>query len=217
MWSNKRFKRTVIIAAVIFIPVGAYLGVMSALDRAPFLNFAVVDEGKLMRSAQPLPGDLEWIIEKHGLGTVISLRGRGESETRVWARDHGVKMIMIQMYADDPPTDKQQELFFEIMRGDTVRLDRYSNIILQTINVDKGKLEAGFPKPVLIHCIGGADRTGVMTALYRMEFQGWDLEEAKREMMMHRHIPPAHPKLFEFLEEWQGGKEDLNSKAASGQ
>ena len=98
MWSNKHFKRTVTIAVVIFIPVGAYLGVMSALDRAPFLNFAVVDEGKLMRSAQPLPGDLEWIMEEHGLGTVISLRGRGKSETRVWARDRGIKMIMIQMY-----------------------------------------------------------------------------------------------------------------------
>ena len=38
--------------------------------------------------------------------------------------------------------------------------------------------------PVLIHCHHGADRTGVICALYRMVFQGWPREEAIAEMTL---------------------------------
>jgi protein-tyrosine phosphatase len=36
--------------------------------------------------------------------------------------------------------------------------------------------------PVLIHCHAGLHRTGVLTAVYRMEYQGWSTNEAYREM-----------------------------------
>jgi hypothetical protein len=36
--------------------------------------------------------------------------------------------------------------------------------------------------PVLVHCLHGADRTGVMVAVYRVAVQGWSKEEAVREM-----------------------------------
>ncbi|MEN6312548.1 MAG: tyrosine-protein phosphatase, partial [Acidobacteriota bacterium] len=38
------------------------------------------------------------------------------------------------------------------------------------------------PKPVLVHCMHGADRTGVVSAMYRIVFEGWTKEEALREM-----------------------------------
>jgi protein tyrosine/serine phosphatase len=34
------------------------------------------------------------------------------------------------------------------------------------------------PKPVLVHCWHGSDRTGAVVALYRMAEQGWDRESA---------------------------------------
>ncbi len=37
--------------------------------------------------------------------------------------------------------------------------------------------------PVLVHCQHGADRTGVMVALYRIAVQNWSKEEAAREMV----------------------------------
>lgn len=37
-------------------------------------------------------------------------------------------------------------------------------------------------KPVLVHCMHGADRTGLVMAMYRMAEQGWSREEAIREM-----------------------------------
>ena len=36
--------------------------------------------------------------------------------------------------------------------------------------------------PLLVHCQHGADRTGLMSALYRVAVQGWTKEEAIREM-----------------------------------
>jgi protein tyrosine phosphatase (PTP) superfamily phosphohydrolase (DUF442 family) len=36
--------------------------------------------------------------------------------------------------------------------------------------------------PVLLHCKHGADRTGAMTAIYRVAVQGWTKGEAIREM-----------------------------------
>jgi protein tyrosine phosphatase (PTP) superfamily phosphohydrolase (DUF442 family) len=38
------------------------------------------------------------------------------------------------------------------------------------------------PKPVLVHCQYGADRTGVVIAMYRIVFQGWTKDEALAEM-----------------------------------
>ena len=39
------------------------------------------------------------------------------------------------------------------------------------------------PKPVLLHCLHGADRTGLITAVYRVTQQGWSKADAKKEMM----------------------------------
>lgn len=36
--------------------------------------------------------------------------------------------------------------------------------------------------PVLVHCQHGADRTGIMCAVYRIAVQGWTKEEALKEM-----------------------------------
>ena len=39
--------------------------------------------------------------------------------------------------------------------------------------------------PVLIHCRAGLHRTGVLAAVYRMEYQGWGPAAAFRELRRH--------------------------------
>ncbi len=39
--------------------------------------------------------------------------------------------------------------------------------------------------PVLIHCKAGLHRTGVMSAIYRMEYDGWSRADAMRELRSH--------------------------------
>lgn len=52
-------------------------------------------------------------------------------------------------------------------------------------------------KPVLIHCFHGSDRTGVISAAYRVVFEGWSKERAVEEM----RYPPFgyHEKWYPFL------------------
>jgi len=39
--------------------------------------------------------------------------------------------------------------------------------------------------PVLFHCKAGLHRTGVMAAVYRMEYDGWSRQDAMRELRAH--------------------------------
>lgn len=45
--------------------------------------------------------------------------------------------------------------------------------------------------PVLLHCRAGLHRTGLLTAIYRMEYQGWSHDRAFREMRDHGFGPWA--------------------------
>jgi protein tyrosine/serine phosphatase len=39
------------------------------------------------------------------------------------------------------------------------------------------------PKPILVHCLHGADRTGLVIAMYRLVFLGWSKARAKDELI----------------------------------
>lgn len=59
------------------------------------------------------------------------------------------------------------------------------------------------PKPVLVHCWHGSDRTGVVVAMYRLVFQGWDknaaIEELKKpEFGYHKW---AYYNIIQYLEQ----------------
>ncbi len=45
------------------------------------------------------------------------------------------------------------------------------------------------PKPVLVHCWHGSDRTGIVVAAWRILFEGWSVEEAEAEF---RDAPYGH-------------------------
>ena len=47
-------------------------------------------------------------------------------------------------------------------------------------------LIAGAPKPVLVHCWHGSDRTGIVVAAYRIVFEKWSVEEAEKEFRDER-------------------------------
>lgn len=49
-------------------------------------------------------------------------------------------------------------------------------------------------QPVFIHCEHGADRTGLLVALYRVKYEGMNVETARREW-----IKNGHNKLHQFF------------------
>jgi hypothetical protein len=196
---HRRKIRAALIAAAILIAGGGYWAYHGYVGKSMALNDDVVEPGKLIRTAQPRPGDLAEIKAKYGLATIVCLRGKEPYEVSMWARRNNVRVIMLKMWADDPPTPDQAGIFFDLMRGDTITPAAYGDAVFRVIGADPN-VPTRFGFPILIHCEGGADRTGVMVALYRLAFQHWTLEQAQSEMKSHRHLPPAHPAQFKFLE-----------------
>ena len=148
-------------------------------------NFDEVDPGKFYRSAQLTPQELEEVIQKYGIKTVISLRGAPEHsewvkpETDVLAK-YNVKFVPASWTIDYFPD-----------RG---------NFLLFANALKEG------PYPILVHCRTGADRTGEASALYQVEFMHLSKDEAIKSSLRfdHWHVEKFHPAKAEFVRRWKG-------------
>lgn len=109
--------------------------------------------GKLYRSAQPTAEGMQ-AAERLGIRTVVSLRSK-QRDARL-AEGTDLLLRHVPMRAWDPH-----------MPGAVAALSAI----------------AVSPGPVLVHCWHGADRTGMVVALYRMVEQGWTREAAIEEML----------------------------------
>ena len=118
-------------------------------------NLHQVDKN-VFRSAQPNADGFKVLAAQYGVRTIVSLRA---------------------FNADEPLT-----------RGLALRLVRYR---IHTWHIEREdvvgalrSLRAASEKaPVLLHCQHGADRTGLITALYRILYQGWSKHAAADEML----------------------------------
>lgn len=91
--------------------------------------------------------------------------------------------------------------------------DISSRFKLHQIGMDAGEIEdeeivsalrilVSAEKPVLVHCYHGADRTGVVVAMYRMVVQNWTRERAIAELLepKHGHHARIFPNIRRYLE-----------------
>ncbi len=119
-------------------------------------NLYRVDD-KLYRSEQPVRDDAA-LIKKLGIKTVINLRyfdRRGDEKALAGS---GIALF------------NQPLLTWRIRPKD----------IAATLYLIERQQQYG---AVLVHCYHGADRTGLMVAMYRIVYQHWPVAEAKREML----------------------------------
>jgi len=107
----------------------------------------------LYRSAQPTGLGMQE-IKREGIKTVVSLRSFHSDRDELGGTGLAYEHIYMKTWHPE--------------REDVVRFLK--------IVTDPKRI------PVLVHCQHGADRTGSMTALYRVVVQGWTKEEAIREM-----------------------------------
>jgi len=129
-------------------------------------NFRVVVDGVLYRSGQLTPAGLDRLIRERGIRTVVSLRKkhpRSDDWEEAFCAERGVRHVRIvpRVWAADEdgdiPAEQAVREFLEVM-------DNPAHY------------------PVLVHCLAGIHRTGTMVAIFRMEYQGWTLEQALAEM-----------------------------------
>lgn len=136
------------------------LAVDHGIFRFAYLNLHEVAPG-VWRSAQPGPRDIRRLA-KRGLRTVVNLRGKRDCgsyrlEQQACAR-YGVEFINFKMRSRGVPKPetihKAADLFERI------------------------------EYPVLFHCKSGADRAGMMSALYLLLREGRPLDEATRQLSL---------------------------------
>lgn len=149
-------------------------------------NFYEVDKGKFYRSAQLTPDELQEAIDIYDIKTVISLRGG--SPDSYWFNDevsvlnkNAVQFHPINLSMDSFPS---KENLNEILR-----LFRES------------------PKPILVHCRSGTDRTGMVSALYQIEEMGKSKEEALKQLSFkYWYVEAFHPAMTEFIRVYDGNE-----------
>ena len=104
------------------------------------------------------------------------------------------------------------------------RKARHTGLHLMAYPVAAGQVTAGdvenclrllqqAPKPALVHCWHGSDRTGIVVAAYRIIYQGWSVEEAEKEFRddTYGHHEFWYGNLVQLLRQtdWQAMKQRL--------
>jgi protein tyrosine/serine phosphatase len=131
---------------------------------SPMRNFCVVAPGALWRGEAPTRSDAQWLVD-HGVRTVVSLQ---LDVTPSFESVHtGSGVVRSVTYFRVGNFDATEVLTHR-------HLDEHVAEVLAIIE------EA--PKPVLISCRAGVDRTGIIAAAYRVFVDGMSREEAIREM-----------------------------------
>jgi len=142
---GRRVFRAVVAAGALLV---LYLGVGYFAG-----NVAPVVEGEVWRAGQLSGPALERFIEDKGIRSIINLRGPQQ--------DGG-------WYDEEVATAKRTGAVLHDMPLSSRRvLGRAEADVLVALMRDA-------PKPMLIHCEGGADRTGLAAALYLSEVEGVD-------------------------------------------
>jgi tyrosine-protein phosphatase SIW14 len=134
-------------------------------------NFHKVND-KVYRGAQPKSGGLE-LLKQLGVKTVVNLR---DDDARAKQEEAGARVAGLQ-YFNFPferwgrPQDKEMEQVLSIINNPA-------------------------NQPVFVYCQHGADRTGVVIAVYRVIHDGWTSQQAKAEAKRYG------------LKPWQVGMKD---------
>ena len=145
-------------------------------------NLAIVDAGRVIRSAQPTSQLPSWIRD-YDLRSILNLRGGSSAD---WWYDAEVKAAQADAVS-----------FYDFPISATKRPTRRELLVL----IDTLR---SCPYPLLIHCKSGADRTGLATALYLLIRRGVPPEQAEDTFTLeHGHIPLFGPEhLHEPLHEY---------------
>jgi protein tyrosine/serine phosphatase len=118
-------------------------------------NFGSINDN-YFRGAQPKGQDYQ-DLAAFGIKTVINLRIDQREDEKQLVEAAGMKYVYIGMRDDKRPADEHVQEFMKIVNDPA-------------------------NQPVYVHCIGGRHRTGLVTAVYRIEKDGWDYAKAFSEM-----------------------------------
>ncbi len=175
------------------VPGLLFLGLASLqLGETIAENFRTIVPGCAYRSGQLGPESLEEHIDRYHLRSVINLRGANPEDG--WYQDECAVAARLGVAHYDMPTDSSFPPTAEDLRHWLEVLEHC-------------------PKPLLIHCQSGIDRTGLLAAVcvLRLDTEG-SLAQARAQLgLNHGHLPwrANRGRFLAFLdlyEEWLAGR-----------
>jgi protein tyrosine/serine phosphatase len=162
--ASRRIRRLLPALAVPAVALAAYF-----LSLAAHYNFHIVSSGLVYRSAQMNGEALAETISHYGIKSILNLRGPGPDKDWYVAEVDTARRLGVQHF--DYALSASHEL-----------KDAEMDEILATIR--------DAPKPVLIHCKSGSDRTGLVGALYLYGLEGRSASAAGRQLTVrYGHVP----------------------------
>ena len=150
------------ILAIVLVLVGKYVYDMNINH-----NFETITEGKVYKSGVIPPSEIESYVKKYHIKSIVDLRFPGttdlvnnpETPAELTAEKVAVSKIKGVNYfnngSDQVPKQENLDRFFKIMDNK----DNY---------------------PVLIHCYHGIGRAEMYSAIYRIEYENFTNEAARR-------------------------------------
>lgn len=149
-------------------------------------NFHEVLPGDIYRSAQHSPTQLKRLVERHGIRTVVNLRGLCS----------GIPWYMDQCAAVQDLGINQEDLTFSAKRMPSAQEIRRLIEVL-----DRAE------RPILFHCRHGADRTGLAAVVTRILYTDDTFEEALGHLgWRYGHFPIGHTqyidRFFDLYADW---------------
>ena len=179
------FARVLVIGAIA-CGLGAWVvfGKNGIRDQFVPRNFGVVEEGHVYRAAALTPASLKKVHDEHKIKTIIDLGGFDTDPLAEKIAQSSAESLGITRYV------------FPLSGDGTGNPNAYVaalKVLADTKN-----------HPVLVHCSAGAQRTSGCIIMYRDFVQGGDDAAARKEALNYRHDPADNPRLFEYLDTWQG-------------
>jgi len=159
-------KKQLKIIGILLFGLGGLFGGKYVYDMNINHNFETITEGKVYKSGVIPPDELETYVKKYHIKSIVDLRFPGtgddvnnpENAAELAAEKNAVAKIKGVNYfndgSDQVPTKDNLNLFYKIM-------DNPANY------------------PVLIHCYHGVGRAELYSAVYRIEYENWDKDEAR--------------------------------------
>lgn len=160
-----------VVAAVVAVPP-------VALFRANYAHakrLREVTPGRFYRSGQMTAAGLRETIERYGIKTVLNLQhedpdpvmpenwlGRPRVAESELCKQLGARYVLLTPDILPEPND----------------LTKSPPVVADFLKL----LDDPTSYPILIHCKAGLHRTGRLTAIYRMEYEGWSTGDALRDL-----------------------------------
>ena len=172
---HKSYSLILVIFTVFWVaPAVAQTNPSERLSKIKIYNFGQIDE-YYFRGAEPHNDEFLELVEL-GIKSVINLKSeKVDPNEKGMVEKAGMKYFQIPMSTHRVPTDSEVSSFL--------------NIISSPEN-----------QPVYVQCVDGRHRTGVLTAVYRMNHYGWSADQAFEEMQKFKFGPALfHSQLKNFV------------------